>query len=321
MSRAEAVRLIAAGDRFLCSCHVRPDADALGSALGLAAILRSVGKDAVVYSEGGTPSSLTFLEGSSAVLAEIPEGPFDAVLVTDTAAKELLPSALGSVRAPLVVIDHHAVNDLAGDVEVREADAVATAEVVVRLMRDLGVASVPAAAAQPLYAALVADTGGFRYAGTTAKTLRLGADLLDQGVEPWPVASALFERWPRERMQLLAAVLGRLEIVASGAVAMVCMDRGSVEATGAADDMLEGMVNYGRMMEGVEAAALLWEPRDRECVKVSLRSAGRADVGRVAASLGGGGHRSAAGASLPPGMMEARARVEAAIARELAGIA
>lgn len=321
MSRRDAVQVVRSGARFLVSCHVRPDADALGSALGLAAILRTVGKEAEVFSENGVPESLHFLHGSDTVHASIPEGKFDAVFVTDTAARELLPKELANVAAPLVIVDHHAVHNLPGDVEMRETDAVATAEVVLRFMRDLGVEEVPTLAAQPLYAALVADTGGFRYAGTRPETLRLGAILLERGVDPWEVSSHLFERWQPARMSLLGEVLRAMELSREGRVALVVVDRALFERTGAADDMLEGMVNYGRMMEGVEVAALLWVPADASTVKLSLRSGGRIDVAKIAQSLGGGGHRSAAGASLGTDMAAARARLEAAIDAALASAA
>ncbi|AKF06243.1 DHH family phosphoesterase [Sandaracinus amylolyticus] len=299
MSRARAVELVRAGSRFLVTCHVRPDADALGSALGLAAILRSIGKDALVYSQDGVPPLLQFLDGKEKVARDVPPGRFDATFVMDAAARELVPPLPPSERSgPVVIVDHHAAADGFGDVIVREVDAVATGEVVLRLMQSLGVKDVPRDAAQPVYAAIVADTGGFRYSGTNATTHRLAAQLLEQGVDPWQVASHLFERWAPQRMALLGEVLRAMKIELDGRLAIVAVDREMMARTGASDDMIEGMVNYGRMLEGVEIAALLWTPEKGQDVKISLRSAGRADVAALAVTLGGGGHRAAAGASV-----------------------
>ncbi len=324
MSRERAVALIRAGTRFMVTCHVRPDADALGSALGLAAMIRTLGKEAVVYSEDGVPPNLHFLVGSGEVLGTLPSTRFDATFVMDAAARVLVPRLPPSeLSGPVIVVDHHAAHDGFGDLVVREIDACATGEVVLRMWRDLSSDPVPAAAAQPIYAAIVADTGGFRYPGTNGDTLRMGAGLLDAGVSPWAVASNLFERWARERMALLGEVLRALEVHEGGACVVVCVGRDVFDRTGATDEMLEGMVNYGRMLDGVKVAALLWVPRtataERLEVKVSFRSDGDADVARLAVALGGGGHRTAAGASLSMTMSDAHARVLAAVREILSG--
>lgn len=337
MSREPTLRLIREGRRFLVTCHRRPDADALGSAIGLAEILRSLGKEAYVWvPESLAPNLLFFAAGR--VEHELPGGEFDATFVMDTAARSLLPKGIPNRGAgPLVVVDHHAAHDDVGDVICRECDACSTAEVVMRLAAELGARPVPEAAAAPLYAALVADTGGFRYSMTTPATLHLGAELLERGADAWLTAYELFEGWPVARMRLLGEVLETLELVLDGRVALLSVTREMLARSGADDDMVEGLVNYGRMLRGVEIAALLWEyPRDRVSLppsekgaapkmqvsgaldtKVSLRSSGRADVARIATALGGGGHRSAAGAQLPESFEEIRARVLAEAAAVL----
>jgi len=320
MSRAVALDLIRRGKRFLVTCHVRPDSDALGSAIGLAAVLDAIGKEAVVFSDGGVPPLLQFLEGKERVVDRVPQDPFDATFIMDAAAKELIPDLPGKdVTGPVIIVDHHAAHDGFGDITVREVDACATGEVVLRIAHDLGQNPVPRPAAQPIYAAIVADTGGFRYSGTKAVTHQLAAELLAQGVDPWNVASNLFERWSVARMSLLGEVLRAMQVEDGGRIAIVCVDRSMMSRSGATDDLIEGMVNYGRMLDGVRIAALLWQPlgRDGE-VKVSLRAGENADVSRVAVALGGGGHRSAAGASLRATLDDARARVLDAIRAQLA---
>lgn len=319
MTRAIALDKIRQGKRFLVTCHVRPDADALGSALGLAAVLDAVGKEAIVFSEGGVPPLLTFLEGKERVVDRVPDLKFDATFIMDAAAEELvpvLPSA--SITGPVIIVDHHAAHDGFGDIIVREIDACATGEVVLRMAHDLGLNPVPTPAAQPLYAAIVADTGGFRYPSTRAVTHQLAAELLARGVDPWSVASNLFERWSVARMSLLGEVLRAMQVEDAGRIAIVCVDRGMMSRSGASDDLIEGMVNYGRMLDGVRIAALLWQPLGKEGeVKVSLRSGEGADVATVAVALGGGGHRTAAGATLRTSLDQARARVLDAVRAQL----
>ncbi|HJL03451.1 MAG TPA: DHH family phosphoesterase [Polyangiaceae bacterium LLY-WYZ-15_(1-7)] len=325
MSRERALELLKEGQSFLITCHRRPDADALGSALGLAAIFRALGKDVLVWVPEPLALNLQFLAGSEPV-DTIPEGArYDATWVMDTAAKALLPRGLPGqdVRGPLVVIDHHAAHDDVGDVVVRDIEACATGEVVMDLAEELELRPVPEAAATPLYAAIVADTGGFRYGTTRPKTLRLGAELLERGADPWVTAYELFEGWPQERLALLGAILETLEMDCDGQLAVLRVTRAMLERHGADDDMVEGMVNYGRMLRGVEVALLLWEyPSDdgqRIETKVSLRSSGDVDVSKVAVALNGGGHRAAAGAQVDASLEETEAKARGVIRDLLAG--
>jgi bifunctional oligoribonuclease and PAP phosphatase NrnA len=321
--------LIQAGRRFLLTCHLLPDADAVGSMLGLAEILKALGKEVVMYNRDPIPRLLAFLPGVNQIVTSISDDDrFDAVLITDTAARSLLPRTLPAraVTGPRVILDHHLAHDDFGDVVVRDSSACATAIVVIELARTLGIDPVPASAAEALYTALVADTGNFRYPGTTSDTLRLAATLLDTGVDPWRVASHVFEHWPMERMRLLGLVIDAIALECHGKVAIVCIPQSMLAQAGAEERMVEGLVEYGRMVEGVEISALLWEQTasaddtdfGQSVSRLSLRGAGTVDVSAVAVALGGGGHRSAAGATLRGDLVQARARVLRAAADALA---
>jgi phosphoesterase RecJ-like protein len=312
------------GDRFLVACHRRPDADSLGSALGLIKTLRAIGKEATLFMPEDIPDSLLFLMGGERGLAEVPEGErFDATWVMDIAAKALLPPGFPGpeVTGPVVIIDHHHAHDDVGDVVYRDTSSAATGEVVVRLIDELGLQSLPEGSATPLYAAIVADTGGFRYATTRPATLRLGARLVEEGADPWHVAYQLFERWEPARLRLLSAIIATLEMAFDGRVAIMRVTREMLEICGADDDMVEGMVNYARRVEGAEIGALLWEWRVRDAsgnhteTKISLRASGDADVSVIAAALNGGGHRAAAATQLDITIDEADERLRAELAK------
>lgn len=308
-SLAHAVKLVREGHRFLLTCHILPDADAVGSMLGLADVLLSLGKEVYLYNRDPVPEQLRFLPGAEEIKASLPEGvSFDATFVTDTAARSLLPRQFPErdVTGPIVIVDHHVAHDDFGDVVVRDVKACATAVVVMHLANALGVNPLPRSASAPLYTALVADTGGFRYPGTTAATLRTAADLLDSGVDPWQVASHVFERWSMARMRLLGLAINAIETKYDGKVSVVVVTLDMLAQAGATEDMAEGLVEYGRMLKGVEIAIMLWERRAKPdegaagttLTRLSLRSAGSADVARVAVALGGGGHRESAGATV-----------------------
>lgn len=300
MSEPSVVALVQEGSRFLITCHRRPDADALGSALGLAAILRELGKEAEVYSVDPAPRTMRYLDGLEQVRSTPSGGAFDACFVMDAASEALVPPLPHDLAGPVVIVDHHAAHDGYGDVVLRDVNACATAIVTLRLMRALGVERVPAAAARPLYAALVSDTGGFRYASTDAEAFRFAADLVDAGAEPWPAAYHLFEGWSRARMALLSNVLDAFTFHLADRLAVLRVTRSMMASVGADDEMVEGMVNWGRTLEGVEVSLLLWEMQTDAGpeTKVSLRASGDVDVSQVAIALAGGGHRAAAGANV-----------------------
>lgn len=318
------LELVRNGERFLVACHRRPDADSLGSALGLIKTLRAVGKEATLFMPESIPDSLLFLMDGEQGIATIPEGTrFDATWVLDIAAKALLPPGFPSpdVTGPVVILDHHHAHDDVGDIVVRDTSAAATGEVVVRLIEELGLESLPEGSATPLYAAIVSDTGGFRYATTKPATLRLGARLLEEGADPWQVAYQLFERWEPARLRLLSSIIATLETAFDGRVAIMRVTREMLDICGANDDMVEGMVNYARRVEGVEIGALLWEwpVRDASGVrletKISLRSRGNVDVSVIAAALNGGGHRAAAATQLDITIAEADETLRAELAK------
>jgi phosphoesterase RecJ-like protein len=320
----KAIELAQNGERFLVACHRRPDADSLGSALGLIKTLRAIGKEATLFMPESIPDSLHFLLDGEEGIAQVPEGTrYDATWIMDIAAKALIPPRFPDpdVTGPLVIVDHHYAHDDIGDIVVRDTSSAATGEVVVRLIEALGLDSIPEGAATPIYAAIVSDTGGFRYSTTQPATLRLGARLVEAGADPWQVAYQLFERWEPARLRLLSAIIATLDTAFDGRVAVMRVTREMLAICGANDDMVEGMVNYARRVDGVEIGALLWEWEVRDTAgshvetKISLRSSGDADVSVIAAALNGGGHRAAAATQLDISIDEADELLRAELAK------
>lgn len=323
----KAIEIAQSGERFLVACHRRPDADSLGSALGLIKTLRAIGKEATLFMPESIPDSLLFLMEGEEGIPEVPEGTrYDATWIMDIAAKALIPPRFPKpqVAGTLVVIDHHHAHDDIGDVVVRDTSSAATGEVVVRLIEGLGLDSIPEGAATPLYAAIVSDTGGFRYSTTRPETLRLGARLVEEGADPWQVAYQLFERWEPARLRLLSSIIATLDMAFDDRVAIMRVTREMLEICGADDDMVEGMVNYARRVEGAEIGALLWEWDVTDAsgshieTKISLRSSGNADVSEIASALNGGGHRAAAATQLNISIDEADVLLRAELAKYLA---
>ncbi|MBI2892770.1 MAG: DHH family phosphoesterase [Deltaproteobacteria bacterium] len=310
-----------AGNRFLVTAHLSPDGDALGSMLALGRILESLGKEVLLYNPDPVPRRYRFLPGSDRIARVLPAGErFDATIVVDCGDAKLLgPSWPGrEVTGTVIVLDHHRTHVAFGDVVYR-SDACAVGEMVFRIAERLG-AALDREAAECIYASMTTDTGGFRYSSTTPDALRIAANLIERGVEPWKVSWHLFENWPMARLKLLLEVLGTLEVHASGRVAVLQVPRRIIDAHGASSDMIEGFINYARMLEGVDVSALVSEAEDGT-VRASLRSVGRVAVDRVAAEYGGGGHLAAAGCTFPRGttLAEATRRVVEALVAALDG--
>src|SRR3954449_6627726 len=289
-------------DRFLVVTHENPDGDALGSLLAATLALRELGKDAVMYLAGQTPLPREYaFMPLEALVRERPEDASDRVLLAVDCAKEdrigdeaLLP------LAPLVLdVDHHHDNSRFGDVNLIVANASSTGEVLRDVFAELGVELTPEIA-EPLYIALVTDTGRFQYTNTTPKSLRLAAELVDAGADVHAVFQQVYESVQFAKLKLLARALERARVLEGGSIVVSYLVRTDFAEVGAAEPYSEGIIDYLRAVEGSELAALIREPPRDEgpARRVSLRaSIDELDVSAIARLFGGGGHRQAAGFS------------------------
>jgi bifunctional oligoribonuclease and PAP phosphatase NrnA len=202
--------------------------------------------------------------------------------------------------APLTVnVDHHHDNTRFGDVNLVVPEASSTGELIADLLAELGLPLTPELA-EPLYTALVTDTGRFQYANTTPKALRLAADLVEAGADAHKVFQDVYESVQFAKLKLLARALERARVYEGGRVVVSYLLRNDFPEVGAAEPYSEGIIDHLRAVEGAQLAALIREPpRDGGPLrKISLRSSvDEIDVSAIARKHGGGGHRQAAGFS------------------------
>ena len=289
-------------DRFLVVTHENPDGDALGSLLAATLALRQLGKDAVMYLAGETPLPREYAFMPLDELVR--EAPMDAaervLLAVDCAKEDRIGDPDALTRAPLVLdIDHHHDNTRFGDANLIVADASSTGEVLRDVFSELGVALTPELA-EPLYIALVTDTGRFQYANTTPKALRLAAELVEAGADIHAVFQEVYESVEFAKLKLLARALGRAEVLEGGRIVVSHLVRTDFGEVGASEPYSEGIIDYLRAVEGAELAVLIREQLSRGAPahKGSLRSSiDELDVSAIARRFGGGGHRQAAGFS------------------------
>ncbi|HET7145727.1 MAG TPA: bifunctional oligoribonuclease/PAP phosphatase NrnA [Gaiellaceae bacterium] len=290
-------------DRFLVVTHENPDGDALGSLLATTLALRQIGKDAemVLMGEAPLPSEYHFL-ALDGLLREPPDDMGERVLVAVDCAKadRIGPDLTPIERAVLVLdIDHHHDNTRFGDVNLIAASASSTGEVLRDVFGELGVELTPEIA-EPLYVALVTDTGRFQYSNTTPKSLRLAAELVEAGADIHAVFQEVYESVEFAKLKLLARALDRAKVLEGGRIVVSYLLRTDFAEVGAAEPYSEGIIDYLRAVEGAELAVLIREPpRDSGPThKGSLRaSVDELDVSVIARIFGGGGHRQAAGFS------------------------
>src|SRR5437016_2473631 len=290
-------------DRFLLVTHENPDGDALGSILALKLALDQLGKDSVMYLYGEAPLPVEY---SFMPLAELrrrlPDDWRERVLIAVDCANEsrIGPEPEPLEGAPLALdIDHHHDNTRFGQLNLIVPNASSTGEVLRDVFAELGVELTPELA-EPLYIALVTDTGRFQYANTTPKALRLAAELVDAGADIHAVFQQVYESVEFAKLKLLARVLDRAAVLEGGRIIVSHLLRNDFAEVGAAEPYAEGLIDTLRAVEGSELAVLIREPpRDGGPIRrVSLRSSiDELDVSAIARHFGGGGHRQAAGFS------------------------
>ncbi|HRR82740.1 MAG TPA: bifunctional oligoribonuclease/PAP phosphatase NrnA [Planctomycetota bacterium] len=291
--------------RFLITTHVHPDGDALGAQIGLARFLRTLGKQTVLINSDPVPRIYRFLDASGTVRAyqserDDPElAACDAAIVVDVASLERVGAVGEALRAaglPTACIDHHVTNAGLGHVAVIAPTASSSSSLVLDLIRTTG-RPPDAAVAEALYVGLATDTGWFRYANATPQAFHDAAQLVACGASPPRVYELVYENLSWPRTHLLARALATLRAEADGRIAYVAITRQMFDETGAADEEVEGFVDKLRELGGVEIILMFRETPDGG-TKVSLRAKHDLDVGSLAASFGGGGHRRAAGITL-----------------------
>jgi bifunctional oligoribonuclease and PAP phosphatase NrnA len=290
-------------DRFLLTAHEGPDGDALGSLLGMHHLLKQLGKDSVMFlaaKEFPLPIEYRFLPLEE-VFHEAPADMADrAAIFLDCGNIDRMPVDFLSADGVFTInIDHHHDNTLFGDVNLVEVDASCTAEIVYELAILLGV-EITAEMAAALYVGLVTDTGKFMYENTNARTHRIAADLIEAGVEVDETYRRLYEHVPLEKLRLLSRALDGIQHHCEGRLVLAYISVADYEASGAGEEMTEGIIDHLRSVEGARVAALIRDlgDRGRAARKVSLRSSdGDVDVSAIARVNGGGGHKRAAGFS------------------------
>jgi bifunctional oligoribonuclease and PAP phosphatase NrnA len=291
------------GERFVLTTHEHPDGDALGSLAAMQQVLNAMGKDAVSFlaaDEFPLPYEYRFLELPKLVTT-VPDDVEDrTVIFLDCGNIDRNPATALKQAARILNVDHHHDNTRFGTVDHVVPQASCTAEVIWDLMRGLGV-ELTQPIAEALYVGLVTDTGKFMYENTSSSAHVMAADLIGTGLDVHAIYRRLYEGVPQGKLELLARGLTAVERFDGGLLTVTQLTREDYAITGADESYSEGVVDHLRSVEGTAVAGLVRELLSDTAAtrrKVSLRATDdRVDVSVIARSLGGGGHRRAAGFS------------------------
>ncbi len=300
-------QLLSTPKRIVLTIHLNPDADALGSALGFASVLKKKGHTVTVVSPNTFPDFLKWMKEHEKVLV-YDKKPNDCIKVLDSAdiIFSMDYSALKRVgdigveirksKATKIIIDHHREPEDYADYMKWSIEAGATAELVFDLFKELDwLDAIDKDSGECLYAGIMTDTGGFRHPNTTQHIHEIVAQLIGLGVDTAKVSKLVYDSNSINRIKLLGFALGnRLKIIEEFSTAYISLSAEDLKLHNAKKGDTEGLVNYALSIKGIVMATLFKESDDM--VKMSFRSVGSFSVNDFArTNFEGGGHNNAAG--------------------------
>ena len=323
-----AAEAIAGARNALIATHENPDADTLGAALGVAAIVQRHGGRATLLSTDPVPPLYDFLPGMDRFVHDPDESAtYDLLVVCDCGSLDRLGEVRNRhqglfERLPRVLVDHHASNTDGGPRDWVDPAAAATCEMVALLAARLDVPldAADGAMAAALMAGIVMDTSTFAHPNSTPRTLAVAAALVEAGAPLSEISRRLYRSKPDAQLRLFGRVLDRLQVTDAGRVIHSWLTDADLEATGTVSSHSEGLIDLLAQSETAEVA-ILFKEAGPDTTRISVRTKpGGVDATVLTGAFGGGGHARAAGASVDAALDDARKRVLAEAVRLAAAV-
>jgi phosphoesterase RecJ-like protein len=312
--------LLGSSKKVVITNHVNPDGDAVGSALALAALLKTQDLEVKVVMPNNYPQNLKWMVGTDAVLtlegneAQATVAIKEADLIFHLDYNSLkrsgpLEELLTQSQAAKVMIDHHQQPDDFAEAIYSDTSMSSTCEMVYHFLSAMGwQKAVTKATAEAIYTGIATDTGNFRFASTTAATHKAAAFLIDKGVNPGLIASRVYDSNSPNRLKLLSRALDNMQVLEKLGAVIISLDTTDFDQIGYEKGITEGFVNYGLSLLGIEVSVFIYQ--SDKGVKMSFRSKTNFDVNTFARTyFNGGGHKNAAGALSPYSLQETREKL------------
>ena len=297
---------------FLITTHVNPDADAIGSEIALYNILKETGKKARIVNHSITPYNLLFLDKENIIEHYSPEKHADIfedadvlVAVDFNRSNRIVRMESGFLKSQKlkICIDHHQDYEKIFDNIFIDTDYSATGHIIYDFIEETGIVKLSYETAEPIYAAIMTDTGSFRFERTTPQIHKISAKLLEAGVVPGDVYDKIYDQSKFSKIKLLGRAVNSMKLYGERQeVSYMRLKRQDFEETNAIESDTDGFVNVSLSVENVKLGLLFLELK--EGFKVSFRSKGLIPVNRLASEFGGGGHINAAGLRIRDGNIE-----------------
>ncbi len=318
----QAMALIKSSQRIALLAHESPDGDCIGSALGMAHILRQLGKDCVPACADAAPQNLSFLPGIEMLQQSLSDEFFDLVIALDAGElrrfgrlyedhKHFLDSA------QILNIDHHLSSDGCGQVNIIDTKAAATAELIVLFQQQAGL-PLNKDAALCLLTGVITDTSSFQFTNTTPRTFEVAATLLRAGAIPETVVQPIYRTRPLAQVRFQAKILAHAQTSCGGRLIWSQATGATLTAAGATPEMDDNTSGLLRDVEGVQVAAFFKSYDDPKITRLSLRCAAPYNAAEICQRVSnglGGGHARAAGATFQLPIEEATDLVVAELER------
>ncbi len=303
--------LIATPKNIVIVTHFKPDADALGSSLGLAGFLKKKGHSVSVISPSDYPDFLAWMPGREMVTALSKESrepenkaaglveKADIIFCLDFSSLKRINEVGAMVEkssAIKVMIDHHLEPENFAQFKKWKVSAASTAQLIFELIEDLGEKDlIDENIANCLYAGLMTDTGGFRHNNTTQQEFLVASELVSRGANPSEVAKQVYDTNSLERLRLMGYVLSqKLIVLPEFRTAYMTISNDELKKFGGQTGDTEGLVNYGLSLKGIKMAVLMYDRKEE--IKLSFRSLSDFNVNELARKhFDGGGHKNASG--------------------------
>ncbi len=318
----EVARELTEAKKVLVLAHIRPDGDAIGSAVALVSLVRATGRDALAVLADKVPRQYAFLDDAGIILApgkvkpDFAEGALAVALDTSNAERLGDARSLFDAAARTANIDHHAANSGFADADWIDPLAAAVGEMVRRIAREMGWKLTPVAR-DGLYVAIMTDTGRFTYGNTTAETLDLAAELVRAGARPDVLAERVYGGKPVSEWELEARARASLKVEDGGRVASIALTIRDFHETKTNPAAASEFASLPRLLEGVDLALFFYEIDRGKRTKVGFRSTRDVDSSALAARFAGGGHAQASGCTVDGPLDEVRPLVIAEAKRFL----
>ncbi len=324
MGLKKVVESIKRNNRFLLTVHTNPEGDALGSELAFYFLLKKMGKQAFILNEDEVPYGYNFLPGVRYIKRpgtqkRFKKMDFDCFVVLDCSDPQRTGSVYGAnAKGKLILnIDHHISNNNFADVNWVEPKSSSTSEMVYKLFKKLGLA-LDKDTATCLYVGMLTDTGSFRYSNTSSSTHKAVAKLLNFKLDVPQIYKNIYENIPFEDMKLLSRILPDMKRDSLGKIIFFQIGKKLLTNRKLSFDLTESVLSFGRALKDAQVTVLFKENLGvKDEVRVNFRSQGKVDVNKIAQFFGGGGHKTASGATIHGKISQVRKKVLAKIKTSL----